>query len=477
MKRILILPIDDRPCHTDFILEATRNIRDVQIDMVPKSYLGHFTHAGDTLAIRKYLLDNCAEADTLVISIDALLFGGLVQSRTMDTTKTQEDYEVLLQTLRDVKYCNPNIKILAYSVIVRLTTTVTDSSQLQIWEDLFEYSQLVHRVTHEPQFEDKLQSVTQRIPQPVLNDYLAARQRNHHFNKACVDLANEGILDYVSLVQEDTHEFGLHVREQDVLHAMIESYALQDRVSIKNGTDEMVALLLARDLNQNTKDFNVDVTFVDPKYIAKFEDRTIIENISGAFKVANMSAAEMETPYVFLALPATGQTIDLAFEPKLETPTLTTEQLDYYKRYNGKSLFVLDVQYGNGGDIRSLERLLSTLDDATLQGYSAWNTGSNSIGTLVLDLVIAMYYDTNPTYIKHRVIDDALYQGDIRLLVNAKMREMGFDVWAENYSDTINEYLTTLLNDTAQKYPFLDTPEFQAYLPWGRSFEVAMKEI
>ena len=75
MKRILILPIDDRPCHTHFILEATRNIRDVQIDMVPKSYLGHFTHAGDTLAIRKYLLDHCAEADTLVVSIDALLFG------------------------------------------------------------------------------------------------------------------------------------------------------------------------------------------------------------------------------------------------------------------------------------------------------------------------------------------------------------------------------------------------------------------
>ena len=121
--------------------------------------------------------------------------------------------------------------------------------------------------------------------------------------------------------------------------------------------------------------------------------------------------------------------------------------------------------------------MLNKLNNATLQGYSAWNTGSNSIGTLVLDLVVAMYYDTNPTYIKHRVIDDALYQGDIRLLVNAKMREMGFDVWAENYSDTINEYLTTLLNDTAQKYPFLDTPEFQAYLPWGRSFEVAMKEI
>ncbi|WP_159639605.1 DUF4127 family protein [Erysipelothrix anatis] len=477
MKQILILPIDDRPCHTDFILEATRNIHDVKVDMVPKSYLGHFTHAGDTIAIRKYLLDHCAEADTLVISIDALLFGGLVQSRTMDATKTQQDYDALLQTLRDVKDLNPNIKILAYSVIVRLTTTVTDSSQLQIWEDLFEYSQLVHRVTREPQFKAQLQLVTQRIPETVLADYLAARQRNHHFNKACVDLANEGILDYVSLVQEDTHEFGLHVREQEVLLHMIETYALQDCVSIKNGTDEMVALLVARDLNQNTKGFNVDVKFVDPQYIAKFEDRTIIENIAGAFKVANMTPTEKETPYVFLTLPATGQTIDLAFEPKQTTPSLTTGQLEYYERYNDKNLFVLDVQYGNGGDIRSLERLLNKLNNATLQGYSAWNTGSNSIGTLVLDLVVAMYYDTNPTYIKHRVIDDALYQGDIRLLVNAKMRDLGFDVWAENYSDTINDYLTTLLNAEARKYSFLDTPEFQAYLPWGRSFEVAMKEI
>ncbi|QIK68816.1 DUF4127 family protein [Erysipelothrix sp. HDW6C] len=473
MSKVVVLPIDDRPCHNDFIVDALRYVDNVSLVMAPKTMLGHFTNGGDVDAMASFLKTTCKDADMLIVSVDGLLYGGLVQARTAESTIDADKYKRLLDTLTILKQQNPKLKIYAYSVIMRLTTTVTDSSQLKTWESLFKYSQLVHRARIDAQFTKELHDVEATIPPKALEMYLNARKRNHAINRASVKLVAEGIIDYLVLVQEDTSEYGMHVEEQAALRALIQDLNVDNAVKMKNGTDEMVALLMARFLNQHGSSVTIDTQFVDPNYVAIFEDKPALVNLADSCDVARLTQGESEN--VLLVLPAKGKSIDLCFEAKPDEIQVDDAAIDAYMKYAGKPIAVLDLQFGNGGDIRSLERVMEALKPRHLIGYSAWNTGSNSIGTILLDIVIANRYHVNPEYVAMRIVDDALYQGDVRSVINQEMKSRGLDVWAENYDAAINEETTQLLNKTIQQYPFIGDYTVNAHLPWGRSFEVLIE--
>lgn len=475
MRNIYVVPIDDRPCHNEYIINAMKHVDTVSLNFIPKEYLGHFMRGGDRDKLEAYLLEKCMNMDVLILSIDALLFGGLVQARSMEALPL-EYYERQLQILTTLKQRNPNLVIYAYSVIMRLTTTVTDSKHLDVWENIFRYSQLVHQAELNPQFIAEMERVKEKIPKDKLDDYLFARKRNHEMNKLSIDLVKTGVIDYLVLCQEDTHAFGLHVAEQMYLQQHIDTEKLEKRVLIKNGTDEMVALLLARVLNTDKLAVYLESSYVDDDYVAVFEDKPIITNIKRAFEVANITLRndfDANTP-IFLALPAHGNTVDLAFMPLKEVAPITESQVVFYSRYAANPVAILDSQHGNGGDIRVLESVLSKIPFENVTGYSAWNTGSNAIGTLVLDQIIACIAKPNRDYIKLRIVDDALYQGIVRSKINEYMNGLGLDVWANNPMDVVDTEVTRLLKLESAKHICTQNVAFSACLPWGRSFEILL---
>lgn len=473
--KIVVVPIDDRPCHTTLVQSALEGYQDIQALYPSKRILGHFMKSGDTNLISNFIVETSKDAQAMVVSIDALLFGGLVQARTSEAVIDYDAYRALLQSIRQAKIQNPSLKIYAYSVIMRLTTTVTDSNNLEIWELIFKYSQWVHKAELDLKYKEELDQIESQIPKETLRAYLNARKRNHWANKEVIKLVLDGVIDYAVLVQEDTTTYGMHVKEQTILRDLIENNKLNDKVVIKNGTDEMVALLIARLINTTPSVVAVDDSMVDPKFIAMYEDRPVLENFRRSLDIANLKEGKSDT-LIFIT-PTSGKPVDLCFE----SPDLLEANNDvvpHLKSCSYSKLGILDVRDANGGNVALLESILSEIDNDSLVAYSAWNTASNAIGTFLLDITLALKGHVNRKYLRHRILDDALYQGSVRSLLNQWMKENGYDVWKENEDRRLNETVTKLMNDAILKQNMIvDKTPIKAHLPWGRSFEIEMEDV
>ena len=475
IKTIKILPVDDRPCHTDMVLEAMKNIENYKLDMAPKEALGHFMRPADTNLVNDFLFKDIDKTDILILSIDALCYGGLVQGRSYDTTIPISYFHQRLEILEKLKAINPELKILAYSVIMRLTVTVTDTTKIKEWEDIFLYSQLVEKVKTHPELEEQLNLITKRIDASVLENYLLTRDRNHQMNISTLKLLKNKILDYAVLVQEDTHEYGLHKVEQEKINRFIHKNNLESTSKVKNGTDEMVALLIARVINKNTK-ILIEKNFLKDTFVAPYEDLSVMENLHRSLEIANIKFDDSSAQIILEIIPPKKRTFDLAFESLIDENILVSNDLHNKADYKGNKIAVLDISYANGGDIRNLEFILNEIEDSKLIAYSAWNTSSNAIGTLILDCVIADQEKTNQDYLKMRLIDDALYQGIVRSKLNDKFKKENVDLWKEIYSEETNSWITSKLNTEIKKHDLTKGISVKAQLPWGRTFEVRMEK-
>lgn len=472
-SKVVVLPIDDRPCHNRHVFDAMKYMNDYDLVYPNSKILGHFTISGNTQACSNFIEQESSDAEVLIVSIDSLLFGGLVQARSADS-ESIDTYEERLNVLKRIKLENPKLLIYVYSVIMRLTTTVTNSNNLDIWESIFKYSQLVHRAKIDSKFSEDVEVVKGTIPQKDLEAYLNARKRNHCINKSVVTLTHEGIIDYSVLVQEDTSEYGMHIEEQNILKNLIQGGKRPETCVIKNGTDEMVALLLARYINKNNPVcIALDTTFVDRNFQAKYEDRPVLENLNKSMQIACMHEGDSEI--LALILPTQGKSIDYCFENHelLETQKF----LSHVERLTYDKIGILDIKNANGGDVALLEDVVDKVHYDRIVAYSAWNTASNAIGSFLLDLTIASYNKINRNYLNLRILDDAYYQGSIRLSFNKWMQEEGFDVWAMNESKLLDETLTQVINGKIKDISFFERElKVKAVLPWGRSFEIELEE-
>ena len=78
MKKIVYVPLDERPCNAAFVPKLFDGdpLRIVTLpDMGSKKTPARWE------AVRGFLLRECVDADGLVLSMDTLLYGGLLASR------------------------------------------------------------------------------------------------------------------------------------------------------------------------------------------------------------------------------------------------------------------------------------------------------------------------------------------------------------------------------------------------------------
>ena len=117
MKKIVLLPLDERPCTYNYPMLLGKMAKDVEIANIKRDYLGKKKQAPDLKKIDEYLINSCVDADYLVIAIDTLLYGGILPSRLH--YKKEEELEERLSLLKKLKEKNPKLKIFAYHLIMR----------------------------------------------------------------------------------------------------------------------------------------------------------------------------------------------------------------------------------------------------------------------------------------------------------------------------------------------------------------------
>ena len=78
--RITFVPLDGRPPCRQFVLDAA-DIAGTKIDVLPYELQDYYTMPGEKEKAREWLQENLAKSDAAIISIDQLLYGGLLADR------------------------------------------------------------------------------------------------------------------------------------------------------------------------------------------------------------------------------------------------------------------------------------------------------------------------------------------------------------------------------------------------------------
>jgi len=82
MKKIVHLPLDERPCTYGYPkLLADMASQDVEFVTIPQNLLGKQKQPAKHENISAFLKKECKNADYLIIAIDTLLYGGILPSR------------------------------------------------------------------------------------------------------------------------------------------------------------------------------------------------------------------------------------------------------------------------------------------------------------------------------------------------------------------------------------------------------------
>jgi hypothetical protein len=136
--KTLFIPLDERPCNYIFPQLLVTHKTDVHICIPPIELLGHKKSPADTKKLSEFLISHVKDCDNLVLSIDMLLYGGLIPSRLHHLS--EKEVNERLDIVHQIKNINPHIKIYAFHCIMRAPSYNSSEEEPDYYED-FGYAQ------------------------------------------------------------------------------------------------------------------------------------------------------------------------------------------------------------------------------------------------------------------------------------------------------------------------------------------------
>lgn len=503
------MPLDDRPVNAQFPLQLLK-LTDFEAVIPPLPFLGKFTQPGDGGKITEWLIKQSANVANSVVSLDMLSFGGLFHSRKKGVTFHGAFSR--LQRLKEIKKKNPAHKISAFSVMLRLTISVENEDDMLWWEKVFQYAVLADKVEKEGREEDKkkFDALQKEIPGHLLEDFFEVRTRNHNLQLKMTEWVKDGVLDELVFCQEDAAIFGVHQKEKQALLEKAKELNVLNKIFFVCGADEIGTCFLTREvLRQKEKKLNV-FCFQQGKTgwdsVSLFEDRSIGQTFHEHAQLIGLHVVSLEKDSdipVFLHLPR-GEQKDLCFAGKdaLEHPQLHTDKLRELAAEQGKPLALGDIAYCNGADAHFIKSAGGKISLANLLSFSAWNTTSNTLGTLLSHAAIATRardagaFDNEKFLRAHiecllaRFLGDYVYSSLFRPKINEIIQnELGASIWnfgnkRKKAQEVLQEYFLSAVYDFYNRY-FHEKVFFEKYkikslknvsvkFPWDRTFEISV---
>ncbi|MBS5937041.1 DUF4127 family protein [Clostridium sp.] len=501
-EKVLYIPLDDRPVNLTLVKDLG-GISNIDIITPPKEMLGQFLKKGQCHEISNWLKNT--KGQVLLISLDMLLYGGLIASRSSETSK--EEALELLKAVREFKKENPKVRIYGFSNIMRLSISISGDESEVWWRKINKYNELRYKIEilGEINLQGNLDKLISEIPENVLNNYLNSRKRNHMLNMEAINLVKDEILDFLIMSQEDCSPYGLHWIEHKIINEEINKYSLKDKIYVYPGADEIGQILLARYINDSAKFYpKVFVAYdneVESDNIPKFEDRPLKDNINEHLKsLGAIIVDDIESCDLVLAVTTPNMPyIDMAedsmdnYNKKKIIDDFVSKLNEYYSK--GKVIALADLSLANGGDLYLIDRLRE--DDLLLKikAYSGWNTAGNALGTaiahgnIISNLINNGKLNLNSSinslrFLLERYADDLFYQSIVRrdtakivLEENLSIFNMGnINVRVNNYVekalDTLmKEYFIGRNIDYLEAKGMVSEIDVKAALPWNRVFE------
>src|SRR4028118_723956 len=194
---IALIPLDDRPCNVRFPQQISA-IGGDNLITPPIECLGRFHTAGQYAPIERWLYE-LPTVEALIVSVDMLAYGGLVASRK-PTVPVELALE-RLEAIRAFRAAHPKTPIYAFNILMRLAVTMSNDEAVANYYNVMRYARLSDEAERfdSAHLRDELAKVKAEIPAPVLDEYLAARARNHAVNGVMIDWLRDGALAYLLL--------------------------------------------------------------------------------------------------------------------------------------------------------------------------------------------------------------------------------------------------------------------------------------
>jgi hypothetical protein len=511
-SRVLLIPLDDRPPCLQKPVELGA-IADAEIVTPPRELLGKFTRFGESDKIIEWLKkQDLRKFDAAIVSLDMLAYGGLVAMREYETTRIVAQKRI--DFVREMKRKNPKLPIYGSSVIMRLAPTgnVTNEAyrvKLSRWAE-------ISSETSNAKLQEEARKLEKEIPAEALANYKKARERDLAGNFQAIELAKQGVFDYLIVSQDDAHPTGVHIAERESLVKRVNELNLTEKVPVQPGADEVSMLLMARFFGVNRKYspriFPIYSSEESRTKVMPFEDRKLHETIS--FHIKSVGGQEVSRE-------KDADILFYAFGSRFETGRAKTflDEIEASVKA-GKNVMLIDVDPSaktEGGDIDFSEDLKNRGIFRQLQAYAAWNTAGNMIGTALPQALIfnsskskfpligeptnyerdrarqrnniaafSRVAEAQDWFLFHRWLDDYVYNTLIRAEVRKYAREKNWnqlrfdekqskEVEAAVYPKLQKRYeqdkkiLFSGKNMVNADCNFSDKVKF--YLPWNRAFE------
>jgi hypothetical protein len=510
MPCIVYLPLDERPCNAKFPVQIAA-VTDLELITPTPSMLGFKKRPADTALIAQWLLEQSLQTDVMIVSLDMLVYGGIVPSRLHHLSA--EQCRNRLQTIVDCKRRNPNLRIFAFNLIMRAPAYSSSDEEPDYYADYG--AQLARNGwLHDKQTRNGLteterlewERLLAELPQPVLQDFVGRRLTNTAVNQMAVELASDGSIDFLIIPLDDNAEYGYSSSEQRQLLLTIERNRLLDRVHMYPGADEIGSTLFARVFCE-IKNYQPEIylrfsSTAGPHVIPKYEDRSLGESLKCQITAAGAFIGDHSTEADFVLMvnsPPVGQ-----YDMAETTQTFDQRHAAYFsevnlreftqaiRHYKDKGLMVAlaDVATCNGADQPLLKLLAASGLLPSLAAYAGWNTSGNTLGTVIAHAIVESYYRNrtgarnsescrqSETFYVSRLLEDWGYQAIIR----ANIAQNHLDALGGNYFDVaaIHDQVAELIRSQMESFISEFLQGFRpnriqlenVHLPWKRMFEV-----
>ena len=491
---LLFIPLDNRPVCFSYpvkVMEAAG----YKIYTPPEKLLATRTAPADTEKLWKWLESRAEKVDAAVISTDALIYGGLVASRTHSMSMPELEAKVRrLQNLRMDK----DTRLYGFSTLMRTPResygNVEPAYYSNVGPAIFRYSQLsdksdLHAETLLEDFE--VGAFERNLAKAHLKDWLDRRNKNMEINHQLAMLTRVGRFEYFAIGKDDNAPLShTHMEARKII--LNNGYLSDESFQILPGVDQLGLLLLTRAANALSRKspavYPMYVEGVGPKTIPQYSDlplgKSVPEQViaAGGKIVYSPDAAD-----VVLAIntPADGTMYDS-----------TNLSNQYYaspanKRYivnlgrmleKGANISLADVAFSNGGDNGFMNEMSLRGFTEKLSAYNGWNTADNTVGFAIAQGMLApqIAKDKQLMLMRERILDDWYYQSNARRIITDELEKNK----KEAYKYTLNEMMPKIkkqamdiISRLAVNYDITAGTKFDVVFPWNRLFEVDIVKL
>ena len=514
-SRVLLVPLDSRPPCRQHVVDLGR-IGGIDVVTPPADCMDYYSQPSDTKAMRDWLMNEARPGDAVIISIDQLLYGGLLAAREGQAPEAKQDE--LVTYLRAFHAAHPDVPVYAFSILPRLTPQDTIDGYDER-RALIAYSRLVGRKAAGLAIDEaELARLRAKISDASLATYEAHFAENAALNEKLVALTKDGTLTRLVLGQDDGEPYGIPNIEKASIQLTIQSLGLtEQQCFLTHGADEIAQTLLAA--------YVCDRNDYHPRIAITAADSNAKTRIMPYMAVDCETVAEEKIRLLGGTVADSEGNADLTLflsandsdEGSLDTRQAAVQSIaSYLTGDTSKNAMPPLALVDLSKHFDAAEPLLPLLLDrdvplTRLAAYAGWNTTSNAIGTALAAATIREACARSPLtpdearalaaesarFLQNRVLEDFFYlKADIDPL-NHALKKAGYtntaDLDLEHNHRWATQMLQQKLAEQAKIYkhtkslrapfPVPQTGEqlaiydlrTDASFPWPRTFEIYLE--